>query len=83
MIIPSDLNNIQPKTTQVWNYDEYGFDTNERWSKVICTYKFFQGEQMLKFKTGELALFWCTLLVFNRADGKFYMPPTIVHQVKD
>ena len=44
MIIPSDLNNIQPRATQVWNYGEIGFDHNGRRNKFICTYKFFQGE---------------------------------------
>ena len=42
MIIPSYLNDIQPRATQICNYDEVGFDTNRRWSKVVCTYKFFQ-----------------------------------------
>ena len=43
-IIPSDINYIQPRDTQLWNCDEVGFDTNGRWIKVICIYKFFQGE---------------------------------------
>ena len=53
MIIPSDLNDIQPRATQVWNCDEIGFDPNVRCNKGICTYKFFQGEGMWKVKTGE------------------------------
>ena len=51
-IIPSDINGIQPRTTQVWNFDKFGFDPNIIWSKVIRTYKFFQVEQMWKFQTG-------------------------------
>ena len=65
MIIPSSINDIQPRATQVWNCDEVGFDRNRRWSKVICTYNFFQGERMWKVKTGERAPFWCMLLVFT------------------
>ena len=53
MIIPSDINDIQPRATQVWNCDEVGFYSNGRWSKVIFTYKLFQGELMRKVKTGE------------------------------
>ena len=30
MNIPSDLNTIQPRATQVWNCDEIGFSTNGR-----------------------------------------------------
>ena len=48
IIIPSDINDIQPRSTQVWNCDEVGFDPNGRWHNVICTYTFFQGEQMRK-----------------------------------
>ena len=44
MIIPSDINDMQPRATQVRNYDEVGFDPNGRWNKIICTYKIFQGE---------------------------------------
>ena len=65
MIIPSDLNDIQPRTTQVWKCDESGFDHNGRWNKVICIYKFIQVENMWKVQSGELAPFWCTLLVFT------------------
>ena len=82
MIIPSDINYIQPRDTQVWNCGEVGFDPSKIWSKVICTYKFFQGERMWKVQTGERATFWCALLVFTQADGKWFMPPRIVHQAK-
>ena len=80
MIIPSDLNDTQPRATQVWNCDGFGFDPNGRWHKVIYTYKFFQGELMQKIQTEERAQFWCTLLVFTRNDGPLFMPPIIVHQ---
>ena len=29
MIIPSDINDFQERSTQVWNCDEIGFDPNE------------------------------------------------------
>ena len=28
IITPSDLNDIQPRATQVWNCDKVGFDSN-------------------------------------------------------
>ena len=83
MIIPSDLNDIQPRDTQVWNCDEVGFDINRRWSKVICTYNLFQGERMWKVQTEERSPLWCTLIVSTRSDGKCFMSPIIVHQDKD
>ena len=70
MIIPSDINYIQTGATQVWNYDEVVLDPNRIWSKLICTYKFFQGEIMWKLQTGEQASLWCALLVFTRAGGQ-------------
>ena len=83
MNIPFDLNDIQPRATQVWNCDEIWFYPNGRWNKVICTYKFFQGELMWKVQTGEWAPFWCTLIVFTWAYGKCFMSPIIVHQYKE
>ena len=83
MIIPSDLNDIQPRATRLCNCDEVGFGPNRIWSKVICTYKFFEGEWMWKVQTEEWSPFWCTVLVFNQADGKCFMPPIIVHQSKE
>ena len=82
IIIPSDLNDIQPRVTHAWNCDEFWFDPNGIWSKVICTYKFFQCELMWKVQIGEQATFKCTLLVFTQVDGKCFMPHIIVHQAK-
>ena len=64
MIVPPDLHQIQPRATQVWNCDEIGLDPNGKWCKVVCTYKYFQGEIMWKVQTGENAPICCTLLVF-------------------
>ena len=83
MNIPYDLNDIQPRATQIWKFDEIGFDPNGRWNKVICTYKFFQGELMLNVKTGEQTPFWCTLLVFTWSEGKWFIPLIIVYQYKE
>ena len=69
-IVPPDLTQIQPRATKVWNCDEIGLDPNGKWHKVVCTYKYFQGERMWKVQTGERAPFYCTLLVFTRADGQ-------------
>ena len=82
MIIPTDINDVQPRAMQVWSCDEMWLDTNGRWNKVVYTYKLFQGEWMWKVQTGEQAPFWFTLLVFTWADGKCFMPPIIVHQAK-
>ena len=69
LIIPSDINGIQKIATQVWNCNGVGFDPNGRWSKVIFTYKSFQGERMWTVQAREQEKFWCKLLVFKRADG--------------
>ena len=37
MNIPSELIEIQPRSTQVWNCDKIGFDPNGIRNKVICT----------------------------------------------
>ena len=34
-------------------------------------------------KTEECTPFWCTLLVFKRADRKFFMLPIVVKQAKE
>ena len=82
MNIPSELNDIQPRATQLWNCDEYGFDTNGKLNMLVCTYKLFPGEIMWKVQTGEWAPFWLQLLFFIRDDGKCFMSPIIVHQAK-
>ena len=81
-IIPSNINDIQPRATQVWNCNSFGFVPNVRWINIICTYKLFQGEKMWKVKTGEQSPLWCTLLVFTQSGGKCLIPPIIVHQAK-
>ena len=67
----------------MWNCDEIGFDPNGKWHKVVCNYKFFQGEIMWKVKTRDCATLLCTLLVFKIAEGKCFMPPVVVHQAKE
>ena len=63
--VQPDLHHIQPRATQLWNFDEVGFDPNGKWRKVVCTYKYFQEEIMSKAQAGDRAPFWCTLLVFT------------------
>ena len=60
--------------------DEDGFDPNGSWLRVVCTYKLFTGERIWKYQTGERPPFWCTALIFTRADGQCFMSPMIVHQ---
>ena len=83
MTITSDLNDIKPRGTQVWNCGEIGFDINVRWNKVICTYTFFQGKRMWKVHIGDWAPFQCKLLVFTQADKQWFITPMIVHQSND
>ena len=52
MNIPSNINYIQPISTQFWSCDEIGFDQNGNWNEVIYTYK-FSGELMWKMKRVE------------------------------
>ena len=80
---PSELNEIQPRATRIWNCDEIGFDPNGNIHKVIYTYKLIPGEQMWRVKTGEWSPFCCTLLVFNWDDRKWFMSPILVHQEKE
>ena len=72
--------NIQPSPSQIWNCDEIGFYTNESWILVVCTYKFFTGKRIWKYQTGEREPFWCTALIFTRADVQCFIPPMIVQQ---
>ena len=47
-IFPPDLHQIQPRDTQVWDFDEIGLEPNSKGRKVVCTYNYFQGEIMWK-----------------------------------
>ena len=53
VIIPDDINDIQPRSTQVQNCYKDGFDPNIIWNMIICTYYLFQSELVWKVKTGE------------------------------
>ena len=50
MVILSELNDIQLRTTKVCNYDEIEFGYNVKWNKFICTYKFFQVNECGRYK---------------------------------
>jgi len=80
MVVPEDLASIRPRSSQVWNCDEIGFDPNGNWNRMICTYNWYPIDQIWRTQTGEHAPFWCTLLVFTRADGQCFMPLVLVHQ---
>ena len=64
-IVPPELHQIQLRATQVWNCDEIGFNPNSTWRKVVCTYKYFQGDRMWKVQTVKRAPLWRTLIVFT------------------
>ena len=78
--VPPNLQDIQPRPTQVWNCDEIRFDLNGNWNKMVYTYKFFMGSMMWRTHTSERAPFWCTSLIFTRDDGQCFIPPVVVHQ---
>lgn len=80
MVLPDDLDNIQLRPSQVWNCDEIGFDPNGKWYKIINTYKWCNTDQVWKARAGERAEYWCTLLIFTRADGQCFFPPVVVHK---
>ena len=48
MNIPSELSNIQPRSTQVYNCDEIGFDPNLKCNRAVYTYKLFPGDIIWK-----------------------------------
>ena len=50
--VPEDINEIQPRPSQVWNCDDIGFNSNVSWLIVVCTYKFFTGKLIWKSQTG-------------------------------
>ena len=79
MGFPIDL----PRPSQVYNCDEIGFDPNISWIRVVCTYKFFTGKRICKPQTRQRDPFWCTALIFTRADGQCFMSPVIVHRAEN
>ena len=76
----SDLQDIQPCLSQVWNCDEIGFDTNGSWSNIICTYTFFPGELIWSTHTGEISPFWCISLIFSLSYVSCFFPPVSYHK---
>ena len=81
--VPEDLKYIHPRPSQVWNHDKISFDPNGSWRKLVCTYKLFTGDKMWRTQTGERAPFWCTSLIFTRADGQCFIPHVIFHQAEN
>ena len=49
--VPKCLKEIQPRPSQVFNCDEIGFDANESWLILVCTYNVFTGKHMCKSQT--------------------------------
>ena len=78
--VPPDLQDTQPCPSQLWNYDEFGFDTNGKRNSMVCTYEFFMSYRLWKTQTGERVTFWCTLIIFTRTGWQCFVPPVVVHQ---
>ena len=83
MIVPTNLHQIQPRTTQLWRCDDTGFDPNGKWNKAVRNYKLFQREIMWKVKNIGSAPLWYTIILFSRADVKCLMPPIVSQKAKD
>ena len=47
---------------------------------MVCTYKLLAGGRIWRTHTGERTQFWCTAIIFTRADGQCFIPPVVVHQ---
>ena len=75
--VPSDLKYIQPLSYQVWYCNDIGFDLNEKWRKILFTYKFFTGERVWRNQTGERSPFLCTALIFSHACGHSFLSATL------
>ena len=46
--VPKYLKEIQPHPSQVWNFDEIGFDPNGSRLRVVYTYNLFMGKHIWK-----------------------------------
>ena len=79
LVLP-DLQDIQPRPSQMWNCDNIGVDSNYNWNKMVFLYKLFTGDRLWRTQTDESAPFCCTALIFACADGQCYIPPVVVHQ---
>ena len=82
-MVHQKLQSIQPRDSQLWNCDQFGFWPNWNWYKVVCTYKIFAGLRMWISKTGERAPFCCNVLTFTIADGQFSMQPVVIYQASE
>ena len=70
-----------PLPSQVWNGDEIGIDPNGSWQRVFTLGR--KGKRAWRVITGEHAPFWVTKFFWSRADGKFLVPPMIIHKGGD
>ena len=80
MIVPKDLPDLQPRSTQVWNCDKIRIDPTGKWVKILCTWKWCMSEKIFKCRDGEYAPFWVTVFFFTQADGQCFLAPCIVHK---
>ena len=47
---------------------------------MLFTCKFFTGDRLWRTHTLEIALFWCTTLIFAHTDGQCFVTPVVVNQ---
>ena len=82
MHIPKDLMNIMPRIDQVWNVDEIRLYPDGKWYRIVCTYKWYNVDRVLKTQEGEHELFWFTLIFLTGADGQYFISSTVIHNEK-
>ena len=79
-VVLSDLQDIQTRPLQVYNFDKIGFYPNGKWNKMVWTYKLFTGESLYRNHPGERERLWCIELIFACINGLCFIPPVVVHQ---
>ena len=71
------LSAAEPDSDQAWNADEVGFDPKGGWQRVLTSSK---EQRLFRTTTGEKAPLWVTAWLWTRADGRYFIPPSLVHQ---
>ena len=52
MKVPGDLNNIYLRSDKVWNFDEIGFNIDEKCQNIVYTYKWCVTDKLWKTQVG-------------------------------
>ena len=71
------LSTAEPDSDQAWNANEVGFDPKWRWQRVLTSSK---EQRLFRTTTGEKAPLLVTAWLWTRADGRCFIPPSLIHQ---